>query len=389
MKQKLHFSGLNGLRAIAALGVLFSHITLALDLFGLNPHIFGTNADGNPRSTSLAGFGVSIFFALSGFLITYLLLEEKKTQEINIKNFYIRRVLRIWPLYYLYLLLCVLTLLIFDLPFEKSSLFFYVFLTANIPFIIGKVIPFIGHYWSLGVEEQFYSFWPWVVRKSKSPLRITIILCVLLLFLTIALRLIDIFFFNGKENYPYQVIHVTRFHCMLIGAIAANLYFQKQAMFLRITNHKFPQFLAWMVILLVAVNKFHIASFLDNEFISVVAVFLIIGQIEKTNRIINLENRFFDFIGKISYGIYVIHPLIIFYLSRAFHFSDNKLTSYLIVYVSSVVATLIFAYLSYEFFEKKFLLLKNKYTTIHSVPSYDDSKAEDRDSSPAPVFHKN
>src|SRR4051812_16240676 len=102
MKKVLHFSGLNGLRAIAAIAVVFAHTTTGLYSFGLDCFIFGKYPDGNPKSTLLAGFGVSIFFALSGFLITYLLLEEKRQKEINIKNFYIRRILRIWPLYYLY-----------------------------------------------------------------------------------------------------------------------------------------------------------------------------------------------------------------------------------------------------------------------------------------------
>src|SRR5271155_5691395 len=102
MKQAVYFSGLNGLRAIAALSVVFSHTTTSLNQFGLNPFIYGKFPDGTTKTTLLAAFGVTIFFALSGFLITYLLLEEKKTKEINIKNFYIRRILRIWPLYYLY-----------------------------------------------------------------------------------------------------------------------------------------------------------------------------------------------------------------------------------------------------------------------------------------------
>src|SRR5689334_11784431 len=113
MRPVLHFSGLNGLRAIAALSVLFGHTTMGLSSFGLNPFIFGQYSDGTPTTTLLAPFAVSIFFALSGFLITYLLLEEKRTTEINIKNFYTRRILRIWPLYYLYLIISILTWIIF------------------------------------------------------------------------------------------------------------------------------------------------------------------------------------------------------------------------------------------------------------------------------------
>lgn len=367
MKQILHFSGLNGLRAIAALSVLFSHTTRGLSSFGLNSYIFGVSSNGNPKTTLLAGFGVSIFFALSGFLITYLLLEEKRTQEISIKNFYMRRILRIWPLYYSYFIACLLTMFLFHLPFEKLSLLFYIFLSANVPFIFGGVLNFLGHYWSLGVEEQFYSFWPWIIKKSGTILKTTLVICISLMCLKCIVRFIDIGIHAGKESLLYEAIQVTRFQCMLIGAIGAILYFQKNKLFLIITNNVITQAVSWFVILLVAINKFHIVSFLDNEFISVITLFLIMGQIQKDNRIVNLDTSFFNFIGKISFGIYVIHPLLIFYLSKLFIFSNKTaLLNYLFVYFIVFFVTILLAYLSYEFFEKKFLKLKEKYTTINT-----------------------
>lgn len=363
----IYFSGLNGLRAIAALSVLFSHTTLGLSSFGLNSRIFGSYPDGDPKTTLLAGFGVSIFFALSGFLITYLLLEEKKIKEINIRHFYARRILRIWPLYYLYFALSILTIILFDLPFEKSSMLFYIFLLANVPFILGTGLNFLAHYWSLGVEEQFYSFWPWLIKKSTSIKKITILLCLAFIFIKCVLRYVDIRSNEGHMSLLYDALHTTRFQCMLIGAIGAILYFQKSVLFLKITNNILAQSISWIILFLVAINEFHIASVLDNEFICVVTVFLIIGQIEKKNRIFNLDISPFNFIGKISYGIYVIHPLLIFYLSKIMHFSTNKSTSsYLLVYSSVFIATIFFAFLSYEFFEKRFLLLKEKYATVKS-----------------------
>ena len=74
----IYLPGLNGIRAIAALAVVIAHITLNFKDFGLDPYIFGAYDDGNPRTLDLAGYGVSMFFALSGFLITYLLCKEKE-----------------------------------------------------------------------------------------------------------------------------------------------------------------------------------------------------------------------------------------------------------------------------------------------------------------------
>jgi peptidoglycan/LPS O-acetylase OafA/YrhL len=366
LKQTLYFSGLNGLRAIAAIAVLFSHTTQGLDEFGLNRFIFGRYPDGNPKATLLAGFGVSIFFALSGFLITYLLLEERKIQEINIRNFYIRRILRIWPLYYLYFALSILTSMLFDLSFETQSVYYYVFLSANVPFIFGGIIPFLGHYWSLGVEEQFYAFWPWIVRKRESILKVTVVVCTSLLLLKCLLRFVDYQVNDGEANWPYMALHVTRFHCMLIGAIGAILYFQNNKWFIKSSDNIMTQTFSWGVILLAAINKFHFMSFLDNEFISVVTVFIIIGQIRKTNRLINLDVFVLNFIGKISYGIYVIHPLILFYLSKVMILTNNTVFNYILVYFVCISTTIVLAWVSYQFFERKFLLLKENYSTIKS-----------------------
>src|SRR5688572_17546909 len=98
---RIHLPGLNGIRAIAALAVIFSHIGLSLHQFGLK----------SLPDIDLAGYGVTIFFALSGFLITYhLLIEKQRFERVNIRQFYIRRILRIWPLYYLYIALVIITL---------------------------------------------------------------------------------------------------------------------------------------------------------------------------------------------------------------------------------------------------------------------------------------
>lgn len=124
--------------------------------------------------------------------------------------------------------------------------------------------------------------------------------------------------------------------------------------------------------LLLAINRFHIASVIDGEIVSVITVCLIMGQITKKNNIINLENPICDFIGKISYGIYVIHPILIFYFSKLIgHFKSNSIFNYLIVYILITSTTIIISYISYEFFEKKFLKLKAKYSTVNSKNSRD------------------
>jgi peptidoglycan/LPS O-acetylase OafA/YrhL len=361
----IYLPGLNGLRAIAALAVVFSHITLGLGEFGLNNKISGVDLKGNAKGLDLAGFGVTIFFTLSGFLITYLLLKEKEKTSVNIRNFYIRRILRIWPLYYLYFIVCLAVIFLYKINLSTSAIPYYIFLSANIPFIIGNTIPFVAHYWSLGVEEQFYLFFPQIARLSNKQLYIiSVSLIIILLFL-------KFIFWIMYRKYgillPFLAISVTRFHTMLIGAVGAILYYKQNLRFLSISTHKIIQAISWGVIFLLAINKFHLASVIDGEIISVITVFLIVGQITKRNNIINLENFFFDFIGKISYGIYVIHPLLIFIFQKYIgRFNSDSLINYIYVYLLVTSTTILFAYLSYEYFEKIFLKLKSRYSTVHS-----------------------
>ena len=99
-----------------------------------------------------------------------------------------------------------------------------------------------------------------------------------------------------------------------------------------------------------------------------VALVIIIGQINIKNRLINLENGVFDFLGKISYGIYVIHPLLIFFAAKIF--IDLEVISfykYLIVYFVVLMATILTAYLSYTYMEKYFLNFKKHFEVVKSA----------------------
>jgi len=354
-KKTIYLPGLNGIRAIAAIAVVISHITLSFRDFGLDPYIFGSYDDGSIRTLDLAGYGVSMFFALSGFLITYLLFKEKEINSINIKKFYVRRILRIWPLYYAYLFLCLAIHFIFNVDFSLKSSLYYLFYSANIPFVIGGTLPFLAHFWSLAVEEQFYMFWPWINKLRIKQITIFSILGVILLIGT--KTYLHIF---RPDTILEQFIHVTRFHCMMIGALGAVVFYNKSSFILKIATNKTIQFISWGIMFLVMINGYHIASFIDNEILTVITVVIILGQITKTSPL-SLENNYFDFLGKISYGIYVIHPLLIFLYSKILHsITAFDTLNYLIVYSMILGTTILLSHLSYKYFESKFLKLKEK-----------------------------
>lgn len=366
----LHLPGLNGIRAFASLAVVVSHTTLALNEFGLNNKIFGVDKFGNANGLALATHAVTIFFVLSGFLITFLTLNEKeKYGRLDNKKFYVRRILRIWPLYYLYLIIAVIAILVLNLKTDNlNQLPFYIFLMANIPFVFEKGLPLVTHYWSLGVEEQFYLFFPQIAKLKVQAIFKTFIIAGISLFFLKVLC----WYFQESSTFIstiYKFLFVTRFHSMFLGGVGAMLFYKKNDLFLRIFSCKIFQLFCWMIILLLIINKFHIASVIDSEIIAVISLGLIIGQITGKG-IFNLEHPLLDFLGKISFGIYVIHPLVILLSSFIVKLSDSWI-SYLSIYLLIIILTIFVSYLSYEFMEKKFLKIKVKYSVIHSSSTAD------------------
>lgn len=365
----IFFPGLNGIRAIAALAVVLSHITVYLYRFDLNPHLIGTLPNGNPKGIDLSDFGVTIFFALSGFLITYLLLAENRQQPISVKDFYIRRILRIWPLYYTYLIIALIVSRVGNVPHESISDLFYFFFAPNVPKSFQLPSDLLGHYWSLGVEEQFYLFWPLFVRRFHKHL----FWATAGLFTAfIGLKLLAYAAFSGSVF--HTAMYVNRFDCMMLGALGAHLYFHNREWFVRLTTHRLVQAAGWAVIALAATNRFHIANIFDHEIMAAVTVALIMGQIKGTG-LLNLNTRLFDFLGKISYGIYVIHPLVIFGLGWALAdwVSQGAWYHYVLVYGLSVGSTVGIAHLSYQYLEKPFLKLKTRYARVKSAGSQEEA----------------
>ncbi len=358
---RIHLPGLNGIRAIAAFAVIFSHIGISLSYYGMN----------NLPDLDLAGYGVTIFFSLSGFLITYLLLIEKERfRNINIKQFYIRRILRIWPLYYWYIALALFTLWL--IPSDEITyeyLPFMIFFSANVPMALIIPMGLLGHFWSLGVEEQFYAFWPWVVAKSKKLVRWILIFLGVIALLKLAAWL---WLRYTGDLIPYNVIHVTRFHCMAIGALGAIFFFHKRAEFLNLFFHPVVQVLCWLSVILLGISLFPLPSLIKHEVVAVIAVGLIVNVADNAKALIRLKGRIPDYLGKISFGLYVYHPLIVYLLGtligpRVSEWPETARIAF--AYVTIPVLTIFVAGLSYEFFEKRFLKLKHAYSRVVSQAS--------------------
>lgn len=358
----LYLPGLNGIRAIAALAVVILHTGFSLKNIGLNAALFGRDANGNPLDYFFGQFAVSIFFALSGFLITYLLLLEKDKRAINVKKFYLRRIFRIWPLYYGFMLAMITLILLFKVPFEHQSLIYYILLAPNLITPGTTPIPFINHFWSIGVEEQFYLFWPWVMKQK--PVRILVPVLTIIA-LMIAVRLY--FFTNAPLSVVSQFFMANRFDCMLIGAVGGIFYQRNVRWIIKLIDNKVTQFILLLVGLLYAFNVIHISLPVSHLVISIVTLGLIIGQINVVNRIINLDISIFRYLGKISFGIYVYHQFFIFLFTKLYKdILYDGAPKYFLMFFSVLASTIIVSHLSYKYFESWFIKQKNKYSAIHS-----------------------
>jgi peptidoglycan/LPS O-acetylase OafA/YrhL len=354
-QEKIYLPGLNGIRAIAAMIVLFWHIYQFFPMFGLSG-----------KENPISGFGVTLFFVLSGYLITYLLLKEKKAySNISIRNFYIRRILRIWPLYFFAIGLSILLipfLTNIETPkFIFKSYLFYFLLLPNIPFALNTTISIITPLWSIGVEEQFYAFWPIVFKKSKNILIALII--VFLIFLCT-----KFYFRFTHNNLLYSYFVSTRIHCMALGAIGAFWVLSGQ-LYKRIVFHPVVQVICWLHLLVSGfTGVIHIFSVLDHEIYALIYLIIILNVSTNPKTIISLENRLFDFVGKISYGIYVYHMFIItmlaFFLKNKF---QDNLVNKTFIYLLIISISIIIAWISYETFEKRFLKMKAKFSKILST----------------------
>ncbi len=380
-KSKIYFNGLDSLRFLAAFVVIIHHVEQIKSLYGYK------NYFGNIFIHNIGAYGVTFFFALSGFLITYLLfVEQESAGTINIKNFYIRRTLRIWPLY---LLLGILTLLVLPqipqlhVPVWQNDLnntfltqvFLYFTFLQTIAVAFFGTIPHANQVWSVGVEEQFYLLWPLLIKYFRNAMKA--IIGVITIYFIIKLTFIVLLNFYQDNQSIYDrlyswsyLVNLTRIDCMAIGAIAADWLYQKKPI-LMLFYSRFAQVLIYTITAIFLITGGIGRTFLYNfnqEIFAVLSTSIIINIAINKKTIVSINNPAIDYLGKISYGLYMYHTLCIaisLYLVKEFsNYSLNGLTGNAIVYVLTMILTIIFSAISYQYFEKPFIKLKHKYSTI-------------------------
>lgn len=342
-----YYKQLDGVRAIAALMVMYLHF------FGdVQPtDIFFRSLD---KFASFGQIGVSIFFVLSGFLITRILMETKNTPRY-FSDFYIRRALRIFPLYYLFLVISyyvIPVLLKAPLVPFNNQVYYWVYL-QNFAMTFNWKANGPGHFWSLAVEEHFYLMWPVLVYfLSKKGIKLAVVAILALAFIC---RLVLI-------NKGYEVFYLTftRMDELAIGALLSvwelegKLAGKARTFITCFFLVLIPTIVLWVKFTGQAMNIIQVIKYnlLSSTCFCLVGYVVSLKQGAGLNKI--LSSRFFSFSGKISYGLYVYHPLI-------FSLIINYLppgTSIILLLVACFAATYFVSYISFRFFESKFIALK-------------------------------
>lgn len=369
-KEGIYFPGLNGLRFIAAFLVLIHHNEHIKQRFQM-PNFWDV-----PFIEVIGKLGVILFFVLSGFLITYLLLKEEETAgTIAVKKFYIRRVLRIWPLYYF-----LLALGFFVFPYlnftqfpnnynnlfsaHSSNLILFLFLMPNVAYILNGAIPFISQMWSVGVEEQFYFQWPLLMKRNKNKEKLLFSIILFYIGIKFGCFALNKYFLssNGLKIF-LSFWEIFNIDCMAIGGLFALYYFRRDHKILNFFYSKFTQWIVLLSLIILIAFGIHI-PYIHFEFYAILFGVLILNLATNPNVILKLEYKPLDYLGKISYGIYMLHPFAIFVSIKLLKLF--LIDNFFIETGTAIFLTIAIAAISYEFLEKKFIKKKLAYSMIVS-----------------------
>lgn len=333
---------LDGLRAIAVLLVIFTHYQVP--------------------GFSNGGYGVDIFFVLSGFLITLVLIKGREKNE-SLFVFYWRRFLRLMPALF-FMCICILIFSLFfgsKVPLETAfqDIFASIFYVSNWTraLLVGiPVIPvMLGNTWSLAIEEQFYLIWPplFLFLYSRYKIKHVLLLTTMLMLTGIGWSI-----YAGLHNFGFTRIYNgfdTRSFTLMLGCcLAIFLQIEKSGRFLKVTAKAWPVAVMGMIYLICIMKTSEVNTTYYSLFASILTVIIIISTYYKPE---SLFGKFLGIkpvvaIGKISYGLYLWHYPVWLIL---FTFEMSKIAIILV----GITLSFFTAAASYLLIEKKLLLFRD------------------------------
>ena len=362
-KPRFYRPELDVLRFLAFLLVFFAHI----------------GPSGNRFAAALAATGESglcLFFLLSAYLITELLAREAdQTHHIDLKHFYIRRILRIWPLYFAALLLARLIDIHSASPqMDGHRLLAYVLLAGNWnAFRYGLPASFVGVLWSISVEEQFYIVWPLLQKHlHRRALLLAALATIPLSYITISILCLH---FHASDGQLWLNTFVQA-QFFGLGCLIALLVQGRSPNWSSVTRcfmfacglgaffaarHIFPELLHY------AIAWRSCAQYALMALGVVLIFFSTLGYSALRNARVLIS------LGKISYGLYVFHILALRIMLRPVTWLQAHIVAPIWFFgclqvISALALTILAAHLSYRYFESFFLRLKEHYAAVRSRP---------------------
>lgn len=345
-----YYPSLNGLRGISIIVVVMAHLHLTDRKEGIYTYIFNGT------------LGVNIFFVLSGFLITTLCIKEQNlTGQLSLKEFYIRRVLRIFPVAYLYIAVIFILNFIFHLGVNKLQFLGSTFYLMNLSYFKNNQFPwFTGHYWSLSMEEQFYIIFPFILKKSSRLFFYVIVF--LVLGLPILYTLQEFVKPLSKGIFYAFIRYFIMFQPIATGCLFSLLTFKKVFDHAWIVSTKLVgNVIALFLIIVLKYDPYiywatHVVYV--NLFISVLIGYVIVSNIKPSQDFIYklLNTKLLSWIGILSYSVYIWQQI--------FTSQDMRLPKMMVVFPFNLIFIIVVPLLSYFFYEKYFLKLKSKFSKM-------------------------
>ena len=332
-----HFGSLDGLRAISILAVIWHHTAPAWV---------------SPELAHIGAQGVTLFFAISGFLITTLLLRERERNgAIDLKAFYWRRSLRIFPLYYGVLLLYVAVVLALERNTAAGQAFFdnliyFASYTSNLFVALdGRVIFYFA--WSLAAEEQFYLIWPVVLLLSGTASRACIPLC-LVFFACAAAQLMG-----------SRVLAAIPLAIVAGALLAITLHSKRGFAVLQAILGRSGSLFVLMPALALALITASVPSFIAHALFAALVGACVVRENHPAAALLSLKP--IAYIGSISYGMYMLHMLCKNAVTKGLGIFKLPADG-LEVFVLTALLTLVAASLSFRYYESFFLKLKGEHS---------------------------
>lgn len=369
---RIYFMHLDVVRFFAAYMIVIFHLFYGWQANWGNPK-FMTDAAGEMTwfgrllETTIhnLSFGVDIFFLISGFLITYLLLREKDQHgKVNIGKFYFRRTLRIWPLYYLTVALGpILTYAVGEA--SPGSYIPHLLFVGNFELIQnGFSSVALNHLWSICIEEHFYFICPLIIAfipVSRLPVAFWMIIITSFIYRGTIL---------GQENYWMNMyLHtVSRMDVLAIGCMSAWYYYYGRLRF-NLSKTTF----AILALLFILLFTHDVYVFWDDLFLAtgkkytfVILAGILIGNLLFNEKLKLMPGKtgIWHYMGKVSYGIYMFNPIAVALFVKLYHAKgfQNGWVFFFGVHLLVIAMVVI----SFELYEKQFLKLKERFAVVKS-----------------------